>query len=179
MGNPSQDNRHIRLVTEKTVEHFLQRLFLRDVQIRTLCLVSPFIGTLEGSRFTLTNLSDKITRERIPTYVVTRPPVEPYQHDAMEILQSNDWVEIRYNNSIHAKVYVTSAVTESESFAFFGSGNLTGRSIEENIEVGMMIIAQGQGRPLVDDLFYWANNRLRVLEESKLQQPIRARRHTK
>jgi phosphatidylserine/phosphatidylglycerophosphate/cardiolipin synthase-like enzyme len=97
----------------------------------------------------------------------------------MEILRSNDWIELRFNNSIHAKVYVTSAIPETESFAFLGSGNLTGRSIESNIEVGMMIVAQGLGRPLVAELHYWANNRLRVLEESKLQQPIRARRQTR
>jgi phosphatidylserine/phosphatidylglycerophosphate/cardiolipin synthase-like enzyme len=138
--------------------------------------VSPFINSLEGCRFTLTDLSDKIARERIPTYVVTRPPVDPYQHQAMAILGQNEWVEIRYNNSVHAKVYVTAAYPESESFALFGSGNLTGRSIESNIEVGMIIVAQGQGRPLVEELYYWANNRLRVLEESKLHQPIRARR---
>jgi phosphatidylserine/phosphatidylglycerophosphate/cardiolipin synthase-like enzyme len=94
----------------------------------------------------------------------------------MTILARNEWVEIRYNNSIHAKVYVTASVPESESFALFGSGNLTGRSIEANLEVGMIIVAQGQGRLLVEELYYWANNRLRVLEESKLFQPIRARR---
>jgi phosphatidylserine/phosphatidylglycerophosphate/cardiolipin synthase-like enzyme len=94
----------------------------------------------------------------------------------MAILVQNEWVEIRYNNTLHAKVYVTAAVQESESFALFGSGNLTGRSIATNLEVGMIIIAQGQGRPLVDELYYWANNRLRILEESKLHQPIRAKR---
>ena len=174
--NVPQDTRHVRLVTEKTVEHFLQRLFLRDMPIRSLCLVSPFINTMEGSRFTLADLSAKIARECIPTYVVTRSPVEPWQEEAMAILAANDWVEVRYNNSVHAKVYVTAAMPESESFALFGSGNLTGRSIEANLEVGMIIVAQGQGRPLVEELYYWANNRLRVLEESKLHQPIRAKR---
>ncbi len=144
--------------------------------IRSLCLVSPFINTMEDSRFTLADLSAKIARERIPTYVVTRSPVEPWQEAAMAILAKNDWVEIRYNNSIHAKVYVTSALQESESFALFGSGNLTDRSIEKNVEVGMIIVAQGQGRPLVEELSYWANNRLRIQEESKLYQPIRAKR---
>ena len=141
--------------------------------------MSPFINTLEGARYTLADLSEKIAREQIPTYVVTRSPVETYQQDAMAILMDNDWVEIRYNDSIHAKVYVTAAIQESESFALFGSGNLTGRSIASNIEVGMIIVAQGQGRPLVEELYYWANNRLRVLKESKLHQPIRGRRKGK
>ncbi len=176
MVSTAHDSRHIRLVTEKTVEHFLLRLFLRDVSVRSLCLVSPFINTMEESRFTLADLSAKIARERIPTYVVTRSPVEPWQDAAMAILAENEWVEVRYNNSVHAKVYVTAATPESESFALFGSGNLTGRSIEANLEVGMIIVARGQGRPLVEELYYWANNRLRVLEESKLHQPIRARR---
>ena len=141
--------------------------------------MSPFINTLEGARYTLADLSEKIAREQIPTYVVTRSPVETYQQDAMAILMDNDWVEIRYNDSIHAKVYVASALQESESFALFVSGNLTGRSIASNIEVGMIIVAQGQGRPLVEELYYWANNRLRVLKESKLHQPIRGRRKGK
>lgn len=173
------DSRHIRLITERTVEHFLQRLFLRAMPVRSLCLVSPFINTLEGTRYTLAVLSEKIAREQIPTYVVTRSPVEAYQKDAMAILKENAWIEIRYNESIHAKVYVASALQESESFALFGSGNLTGRSIASNIEVGMIIVAQGQGRAVVEELTYWANNRLRVLEESKLHQPIRARRKAK
>ncbi len=174
----AQDTRHVRLVTERTVEHFLQRLFLRDMPVRSLCMVSPFINTMEECRYTLADLSAKITRERIPTYVVTRSPVEPWQEAAMAILAQNEWVEVRYNNSVHAKVYITAAMQESESFALFGSGNLTGRSIEANVEVGMIIVAQGQGRPLVEELYYWANNRLRILEESKLHQPIRAKRRS-
>jgi len=165
-------------VTERTVEQFLLRLFLRDVSIRSLCIVSPFISTLEGSRFTLQDLSEKIRRERIPTYVVTRSPTEPYQEAAMAVLASNEWVEVRFNESVHAKVYVSSAIPESESFALFGSGNLTGSSIDANIEVGMIIVAKGQGRRLVDELCYWANSRLRVLEESRLYQRIRATRRS-
>jgi hypothetical protein len=74
MVKTPQDTRHVRLVTEKTVEHFLQRLFLRDMPVRSLCLVSPFINTMEDSRFTLADLSAKIARERIPTYVVNAHP---------------------------------------------------------------------------------------------------------
>jgi len=89
------DGRHIRLIPERTVEHFLQRLFLRAMPVRSLCLVSPFINTLEGTLYTLADLSEKIAREQIPTYVVTRSPVEVYQREAMAILMENDWVEIR------------------------------------------------------------------------------------
>jgi hypothetical protein len=176
IGKTSHERRHIRLLTEKTVEHFLLRFFLRDVSIRSLCIVSPYISALAGSRFTLYDLSDKILRERIPTYVVTRTPAEKYQQDAIDVLTGNEWVEIRFNETLHAKVYVSSAIPESESFALFGSGNLTDRSIGSNIEVGMLIVAQGIGRPLVEELYYWANNRLRILEESRLHQSIRGAR---
>ncbi|OGL45209.1 MAG: hypothetical protein A2161_21360 [Candidatus Schekmanbacteria bacterium RBG_13_48_7] len=176
MVNVSPENRYIRLITEKTVEHFLQRFFLRDMHIRSLCIVSPFINTMQNCRYTLQDLSLKVKKECIPTYVVTRPPRENYQHDAMAVLSDNEWVEIRFNESIHAKVYVSSALPESESFAMFGSGNLTGQSITSNIEVGVMIFAQGNGRPLVNELYYWANNKLRILQESRLHQRIRALR---
>lgn len=57
------EGRYLHLVTERAVDNFLQRFFLRDVTIRNLCIVSPFINTLEGSRYTLQELSLKIDRE--------------------------------------------------------------------------------------------------------------------
>ena len=111
----SLEARHVCLFTERTVDYFLQRFFLRGVPFRNLCIVSPFINTLEGSRFTLRNLSDKIQQDCIPTYAITRPPSEPYQEEAIAVLSNNDWVEIRFNESVHAKVYVSSAIPESES----------------------------------------------------------------
>jgi HKD family nuclease len=124
----------------------------------------------------LRDLSEKIERECIPTYVVTRSPAESYQEEAIATLADNDWVEIRFNESLHAKVYVFSAVPESESFALFGSSNLTSSAMTDNIEVGMIIVAKGPGRPLVNELYYWAANRLRVLQESRIHQRIRAKR---
>jgi phosphatidylserine/phosphatidylglycerophosphate/cardiolipin synthase-like enzyme len=140
---------HVRLVTERTVEKFLLRLFLRDEPVRSLCLISPYIDSLKGCRFTLVDLSNKIRRDEIPTYVVTREPTEDYQVEAMAILRENDWVEIRYNESIHAKVFLAATRRESESFALFGSGNLTGRSIRTNLEVGMMFTSP-------DSAFRWS-----------------------
>ena len=59
-------------MTERPVEQFLLRLFLRDADMRSLCIVSPFISSLEGCRFTLTDLRQKVERDRICTYVTTR-----------------------------------------------------------------------------------------------------------
>src|SRR5205807_1228616 len=102
-------------------------------------------------------------------------PDESYQQEAMAVLQDCPWVEVRYNASVHAKLYVAQATLESESFALFGSGNLTSRSVETNIELGMMVYGRGPGRGILHELYYWASVRIRTLGESKLVQRIRAR----
>lgn len=154
------------------VEHFLARLILRDPALRSLTLVSPFINTMADCRYSLADLSAKIKAQRIPTYLVTREPKESWQQEAVNLLVKNEWIEIRFNEFLHAKVFVASAVQESESFAVFGSGNLTGAAVTSNLEVGMMLMARGAGRKLVDGLYYWAMNNLRVLPESKLYKSI-------
>jgi phosphatidylserine/phosphatidylglycerophosphate/cardiolipin synthase-like enzyme len=158
------------------VEHFLARLFLRNPPLRSLTLVSPFVNKMEDCRYSLTDLSAKIKSQRIPTYFVTREPDEPWQEEAVALLAQNQWIEIRYNELLHAKVFIASAVQESESFAVFGSGNLTGAAVNTNLEVGMLLLASGAGRKLVDELYYWATNNLRVLPESHLYKPIHATR---
>ena len=168
--------RYAEIVYSRTVERFVQRLFLREPVVRNLCIVSPFISAMTGSRYSLALLRAKIERERIPTYVVTREPIEPYQFEAAQVLEKCPWIEVRYNPSVHAKVYVVQSAPESESFALFGSGNLTSSSIERNVELGMMIYNVGPGRDLVRELHYWAAVRLRQLAESKLVQPIRLKR---
>ena len=172
----SSPKQHVELVTERPVERFLLRLFLRDASIRSLCIVSPFIAAMHGRRFSLQDLRRKAEAERIPTYVITRDPVEKYQAEAMQVILGSPWIEVRYNTSIHAKLYVVTAEREADSFALFGSGNLTAKSIETNIELAMLVYGKGEGRELLHDLHYWASVRLRTLHESRLIQPIRARR---
>jgi phosphatidylserine/phosphatidylglycerophosphate/cardiolipin synthase-like enzyme len=138
--------------------------------------VAPFIATLSKSRFSLRDLREKIDREQILTYVITREPAEQYQQEAMQLLSGCRWVEIRYNDSIHAKLYVADALRDADSFALFGSGNLTAKSIESNIELAMLVYSEGHGRDILRDLQYWASVRLRTLNESKLIQPIRGKR---
>jgi hypothetical protein len=172
----TKTKRHLELVTERTVERFMRRLFLREIPLRGLYIVAPFISALSDTRFSLMNLRKKIENERFPVYIVTRDPIEPYQQEAMAILRNCPWIEIRYNPSIHAKVYVATAKKDGESFALFGSGNLTAKSIESNIEVAMLIYSEGPGREILHELHYWASVRLRTLKESRLIKPIKIRR---
>jgi hypothetical protein len=169
--------RFAELVTERTVERFLLRFFLRESRMRNLCVVAPFVSTLHASRFGLKDLRDKVERERIPTYVITREPIERYQQEAMDVIKGSPWIEVRYNSSIHAKLYVATAEREADSFALFGSGNLTTQSIESNIELAMLVYGEGAGRELLHQLHYWANVRLRTLHESRLVQSIKAKRN--
>jgi len=169
--------RQIQLVTDRPVEKFLLRLFLRDADMRSLSIVSPYISTLARCRFTLADLRRKVENERICTYIVTREPTEEYQLEAMAVLLGSPWIEIRYNASVHAKVYVAMATRESDSFGLFGSGNLTTQSFQSNIEVAMMLHCDGIGRVLLHELHYWATNNVRTLRQSVLIQRIRAERN--
>jgi hypothetical protein len=143
--------RHIRLMTDRPVEHFLLRLFLRDADMRSLSIVSPFISSLANYRFSLADLRRKVERERICTYITTRQPDEEYQVDAMTALLGSPWIEVRYNPFVHAKVYVAMATREADSFGLFGSGNLTAASFQTNIEVAMMVYG-GQKKVIDDDI---------------------------
>ena len=80
------NTRHIQLVTDRPVEQFLLRLFLRDADMRSLCIVSPFISSMAACRFSLADLRRKVEKERICTYITTREPEEEYQIKAMTIL---------------------------------------------------------------------------------------------
>jgi phosphatidylserine/phosphatidylglycerophosphate/cardiolipin synthase-like enzyme len=91
-------------------------------------------------------------------YVITREPKDEYHKEGLAVLQQNKSVEIRYNPDIHAKLYVSWNRIEEESFAMFGSGNLTSSGISYNLELGMMILSRGFGRKLVRELYSWGNN---------------------
>jgi HKD family nuclease len=168
--------RHAELVTERSVERFLLRLFLRETRLHGLYIVSPFIASMAGCRFSLLDLRRKVEAERVPTYLITREPAEPYHEEALSVLLGSPQIEIRYNPSLHAKLYVAWAEREPESFALFGSGNLTTQAIESNIELAMMVYSMGQGRDILRELQYWAGVRLRTFAESRLIQAIRSLR---
>lgn len=176
MEPPFPTKRFAEIVYERTVERFLLRLFLRDAKLRAICIVSPFISSLADARYSLRNLREKVERERVPTYVVTREPTDDYQAEAVHELLGSPWIEVRYNALIHAKLYVATADRDPDSFALFGSGNLTGRSIESNVELAMLVYSEGPGREILRDLHYWASVRVRTQAESRLIQGIKPQR---
>lgn len=80
---------------------------------------------MSDRRYSLRDVRKKAEEERIRTYVLTREPAEPYQMEAMEVILGSPWIELRYHPAIHAKLYVAMGEREPDSFALFGSGNLT------------------------------------------------------
>jgi phosphatidylserine/phosphatidylglycerophosphate/cardiolipin synthase-like enzyme len=167
---------YAEIVTSKPVQRFLLKFYLSDFPIQSLILISPFVGTLEGSRVTLDSVCKKAVEKGILTYVITRAPEEENHQQAIETLMSYDQVELRFNESLHAKIYICICQDESQSFALLGSANLTRSSIEKNIEVAMMIYGRGHCREILGELSRWGLERLRTLNDTKLVKRIKFKR---
>jgi len=153
---------YAQVVTERPVERFLQRYLVGGVVAQTMVIVSPFIGDLAGTPFELRAITKKVVADHTRLYVITREPRELYHQAGVAVLQQCPLAEIRYNPDIHAKLYVVWSRDEAESFALFGSGNLTESGLRHNIELGMMIFARGHGRTILRDLYQWGSYTLRT-----------------
>jgi phosphatidylserine/phosphatidylglycerophosphate/cardiolipin synthase-like enzyme len=164
---------YAELITDKPVQRFLRRLCLSDAKVETLIIVSPIIGTLEGARFSIDYVCKQITRRKIPTYVITRKPEELWHQEAVDLFLQCNLVEVRYNDSLHAKLYACKEAG-SGGYALLGSANLTRKALEENIEIGVMIYGRGRGKDLLHELFHWGSVVLRT--RSKLVKKIRYER---
>lgn len=151
---------YAEVITARPVQRFLHRYLVGGVA-QTLVIVSPFIGELAGTRFSLRSVCQKAMADNTRVYVVTRQPRAEYHHAAVDLLKQWPLVEIRYNPDVHAKLYVVWLREEKGSFALFGSGNLTEGGLRYNIELGMMISARGRGRAIVRELYQWASVTLR------------------
>lgn len=162
------DRDYAELLTERCVERFMRKLFLSDTRVRTLVMISPFIGMLEGTPFHMGWLAKKIEQERIITFIITQQPHEDYHRLAVEELMKCDHAEIRFNSLLHAKLFVAMSQDPHKAFAMFGSANLTKSGVERNIELGMMIYGRGKGREIINELYTWGAIRLRIHRESKL-----------
>lgn len=89
---------YAELITQKPVRRFLQKFYLSDREFEALIIVSPWIGTLEGIRYTLARVLGIVTERGLSTYVITREPQDPWHKQAVDELLGCNWVELRYNN---------------------------------------------------------------------------------
>jgi hypothetical protein len=167
---------YVEIAPDRPVERFLRMFILSPRRIDELVLISPIIGMLHGVSVSMTRILDRINREHIRTYVITNEPNPDYPShvEAVANLSKSDYTEIRFNESLHAKVYVC-RFTDG-GFALLGSGNLTETSIRQRIEIGLIIFSRGRGVPLFHELSEWGTIRLRSLRESKLVKRMKPRR---
>ncbi len=166
----------VEVVLQKPVERFLRMVILSQRPVEELVLVSPIIGPLFGASVSLERVLDKINEDRTRTYVITNEPAPEYpsHQQAVSMLAKADFTEVRFNPSLHAKLYICRF--REGGFALLGSGNLTETSIRRRIEIGMIVFARGQGVGVFNELLQWGTVRLRSLRESKLVKPMRLRR---
>lgn len=155
-------------ISTNPVKDFLVRLFLQGERLKQIVIITPLMGPLGKTRFSINKLAKRIDADKTRTYIITRKPKPEHQfhRDAIEELLRSNYVEVRYNNSLHAKLYIFR--TDSTSFGMFGSGNLTKSALEKNIEIGMLIFPTGRGKDILHQLMYWGSVRLRTIEGSKL-----------
>lgn len=171
-----QQVRYVEIVPERPVERFLRMVILSQRAVEELVLISPIIGPLHGVSVSMARLIETINGEHIRTYVITNEPRpdHPSHSQAVSMLTKSDFTEVRFNASLHAKVYVCRI--RDGGFALLGSGNLTETSIRQRIEIGMIIFARGAGIPVFHELVEWGTVRLRSLRESKLVKRMIPRR---
>lgn len=158
---------YLQIITDRAVEKFLQRYLISSVRAQSLVIVSPFISDLSGEPFSLENILIKAQKDRATIFVITQEPHEEYHQRGLAVFERSPSVEIRYNPNIHAKLYICWSREEEDSFALFGSGNLTIGGLKQNIELGMMILSRGYGKRLIRELFNWGVNDLRVDPNSR------------
>ncbi len=168
---------YLEIVPDKPVERFLRMFILSSKMVEELVIISPIIGMLRGGvSVSMNRVIERINREHIKTYVITNEPSPDHSShvQAMTALSQSNFIEIRYNESLHAKVYICR--TRDGGFALLSSGNLTETSIQRRIEIGMIIFRRGNGIPLFQELSKWGLERLRTVRGSKLIKRMTTRR---
>jgi hypothetical protein len=163
----------LEILTSRFVERFLIEFMRTSNKPQVMMILSPYIGDLTGGLYTLKDLIDKVNENHTRVYVITSPPSEEYQAAAMELFQQSQFIEIRFNPQLHAKLYINWCKEENQNFAMFGSGNLTTKGMVQNIELGMLLRPRGFGRKLIRQLYDWSN---KLRPQSKLVKPILAQR---
>ncbi|MFX0194899.1 MAG: hypothetical protein ACFFCW_02160 [Candidatus Hodarchaeota archaeon] len=130
---------------------FFERLFAAH-NIHSLVIMSPWIGFLQREEFgySVEDIAEFINSNHIPTHIITRSPeVEATNREATDILTSCPSVNLYYNSSLHAKLYVCRC--EPFGFALISSANLSMAS-SKMVEIGLMIDGKGYGQIVVEEL---------------------------
>jgi hypothetical protein len=143
----------VQLITRRVIAEFLGML-ARARGWNKVYLITPWISEISHPGVpTLAQMAKRLRDENATLYVVTRPPIEDWHENALQIIESTQRANIVLVPELHTKLYCAS--TAEAEFALFGSPNLTQKSLQ-NIEIGLFVRGSGQGRQFVRDLIHEA-----------------------
>jgi hypothetical protein len=161
----------IRTAKAAVVRKGIQNVF--DARLRRaknkaskIIIASPWISCSGAKKGPFLSIVSTINRYKIPTYIFTRQPQNAAHTLAMNLLMSCSYIEIVYNNNLHAKLYICMA-PYPYGFAIMGSANLTSAS-EDLYEIGLLILAEGGGEEIVKQLASFGLDYLRTRPDSRI-----------
>jgi len=155
----------IEFVKREVTLSFFSRFLLTPVGIsRHLIIVSPWISDMKDEEISLKKIITKINIEKIRTTVFTRPPIKEYHINAIDMLKKSEWVEIYYNERLHAKFYVL--LGRKYDYALMSSANLTKTGISGH-EIGIFIFSRAWGSRLIKQFRDTALIYFRLLSDSE------------
>jgi len=138
--NLTLPKRPIEVIYQDIPGTFLKKYVLGEgkrSKLLKIVIVSPWLSKL-GNGNLLGKVSNFIKNEQIRTLIISRPPVEKWHEEALEILLRGG-AEIYINEGVHSKIYICKFVDRSKNVAIIGSANLTKPARFDNIEVGIII----------------------------------------
>jgi hypothetical protein len=149
----------LKVSTRRVLDLFLSSLAYSPGWKR-LYLISPWISDIvHAASLTSDQFCKRAQADNTTIYVVTRPPEEPWHKQALERLGDTGRVNMAVVPDLHIKLYT--ALTRQTSFAMLGSANFTQQSLLGR-EIGLRIDAYSDGRKLVSQLHYEANQVYRI-----------------
>ena len=179
MENPRFDTGLVRTVKAAVVRRGLQNVFASRLEraknkVQKIIIISPWITGAETETSPLRRICSIVRTGNIATYVFTRPPASIKETRALDVLKECPSVEIVYNTSLHAKLYICNAPYPF-GFAILGSANFTLGS-EELYEIGMIVLSAGGGEEIVRQFAAFGLDYLRTRPESNVVKRISCRR---
>lgn len=144
-------NHGLELVTRQVPGRFVSSFLAPGARWRNLVLVSPWITAFDGGGHSLHRLVTEIANQGIATYLITREPASdhPAHQEAVAAFSQVPNVELRFNPSLHAKIYLADGPIRS--LGMIGSANFT-RGGMTGVEVGVLLHGRGAGERLIRDL---------------------------
>ncbi len=137
------------ILTQRVVERFFSRVIAETRPIARLTIVAPWVSEWESGAASLARIAALISVRNVRTLVLTRPPVDTWHVEALEMLMRSHLVRVATIPDLHAKMFLCDAIPVG--FGLIGSANLTAKSLS-NLELGVMFDGRGMFAHLLRDL---------------------------